>query len=54
MGLGALPHLLNAFTLDGSILAVVALVAGSVAGWTLANYHDQQIRMRKLKVNRKS
>lgn len=54
MDLGALPHLLNAFTLDDSILAVVALVAGTVAGWTLTNYHDQQIRMRKLKVNRKS
>lgn len=51
---GALPHLLSAFTLDGSILAVVALLAGTAAGWTLANYHDQQIRTRKLKVNRKS
>jgi hypothetical protein len=54
MDLGALPHLLNSLTLDDSVLAVVALLAGTVAGWTLTNYHDQQIRTRKLKVNRKS
>ena len=48
-----LPHLLNSFRLDDSILAVVALVAGTAAGWTLTNWRDQQIRMRKLKVNRK-
>jgi hypothetical protein len=54
MHLGALPHLLKAFTLDDSILAVVALLAGTAAGWTLTNYYDQLIRTRKLKVNRKS
>jgi hypothetical protein len=54
MDLGALAHLLKSFTLDGDILAVVGLLAGTAAGWTLTNYYEQQIRTRKLKVNRKS
>jgi hypothetical protein len=51
---GTLSHLLHSLTLDGSILAVVALLTGAVAGWTLTNWHDQQLQTRKLKVNRKS
>jgi hypothetical protein len=54
MDLGVLTHLLNSLAPDDGILAVVGLLAGTAAGWALANYHDQQTRTRKLKVNRKS
>jgi len=54
MDLGSLPHLLNSFTLDDSSLALVALLAGMAGGWALTNWRDQQLRTRKLKVNRKS
>jgi hypothetical protein len=53
MDLSLLPHLLNSFRVDGTILAVVALLTGATAGWTLTNWHDQQLRARKVKVNRK-
>jgi hypothetical protein len=54
MDLGSLPHLLNSFTLDDSSLALLALLAGMAGGWTLTHWRDQQLRTRKLKVNRKS
>jgi hypothetical protein len=50
---GPLPHFLNSVRLDGCILAVLALLAGTAAGWTLTNWRDQQVRLRKLKLNRK-
>jgi hypothetical protein len=52
--LGSLSHLLSSFTLDDSSLALIALLAGMAAGWTLTNWRDQQLRAKKLKANRKS
>ncbi len=54
MDLGGLPHFLNLLRLDDSLRAVLALLAGTAAGWTLTNWRDQQLRSRKLKVNRKA
>ena len=51
--LGSLPHLLSAFTIDDSSLALIALLAGMAGGWTLTNWRDQQLRAKKLKANRK-
>jgi hypothetical protein len=53
MDLGSLPHLFNSFTLDDSSLALIALLAGMAGGWTLTNWRDQQLRTKKLKINRK-
>jgi hypothetical protein len=53
MDLGSLPHLFNSITLDDSSLALIALLAGMAGGWTLTNWRDQQLRTKKLKVNRK-
>ncbi|MGH8211382.1 MAG: hypothetical protein ACRETD_01970 [Steroidobacteraceae bacterium] len=51
--LGSLPHLLSSLTLDDSSLALIALLAGMVGGWTLTNWRDQQLRTKKLKADRK-
>ena len=53
MDLGSLTHLLNSVTLDDSSLALIALLAGMAAGYLLTNWRDQQLRTRKLKINRK-
>jgi hypothetical protein len=53
MDLGSLPHLFNSLTLDDSSLALIALLAGMAGGWTLTNWRDQQLRTKKLKINRK-
>jgi hypothetical protein len=53
MDLGSLPHLFANFTLDDSSLALIALLAGMAGGWTLTNWRDNQLRTKKLKVNRK-
>jgi hypothetical protein len=53
MDLGSLLHLLNNVTLDDSSLALIALLAGMAGGWTLTNWRDQQLRTKKLKVDRK-
>jgi hypothetical protein len=54
MGLFHLSSLFSSFTLDDSSLALIALLAGMAGGWTLTNWRDQQLRMKKLKANRKS
>jgi len=53
MDLGSLPHLFANFTLDDSSLALIALLAGMAGGWMLTNWRDNQLRTKKLKVNRK-
>jgi hypothetical protein len=53
MNLGSLAALLHSFTLDDSSLALIALLAGMAGGWLLTNWRDQQLRTKKLKVNRK-
>ena len=53
MDFGSLTHLLNSVTLDDSSLALIALLAGMAAGYLLTNWRDQQLRARKLKINRK-
>ena len=53
MDFSSLSSLLSSFTLDDSSLALIALLAGMAAGWTLTNWRDQQLRMKKLKANRK-
>jgi hypothetical protein len=50
--LGSLPHLLNSFTLDDSSLALIALLAGMAGGWALNNWRDQQLKTKKMKINR--
>lgn len=54
MDFSHLSSLLGSFTLDDSSLALIALLAGMAGGWTLTNWRDQQLRMKKLKANRKS
>jgi hypothetical protein len=49
----ALGSLLGSLTLDDSSLALIALLAGMAGGWILTNWRDQQLRMKKLKANRK-
>jgi len=51
--LGSLPHLLSSLTIDDSSLALVALLAGMAGGWLLTNWRDQQVRMKKAKIDRK-
>jgi hypothetical protein len=53
MDLGSLAHLFNSVTLDDSSLALIALLAGMAAGYLLTNWRDQQLRARKLKIDRK-
>jgi hypothetical protein len=53
MDSGSLAHLFNSVTLDDSSLALIALLAGMAAGYLLTNWRDQQLRARKLKINRK-
>lgn len=53
MDFGSLTHLFNSVTLDDSSLALIALLAGMAAGYLLTNWRDQQLRARKLKINRK-
>jgi hypothetical protein len=53
MDLGSLAHLLNSFTLDDSSLALIALLAGMAGGYLLTNWRDQQLRTKKLKIDRK-
>jgi hypothetical protein len=53
MDLGSLPHLFANFTLDDSSLALIALLAGMAGGYILTNWRDQQLRTKKLKINRK-
>jgi hypothetical protein len=53
MDLGSLPHLFNSIVLDDSSLAFIALLAGMAGGWTLTNWRDQQLRTKKLKIDRK-
>jgi hypothetical protein len=54
MDFSHLSSLLSSFTLDDSSLALIALLAGMAGGWILTNWRDQQLRMKKLKANRKS
>lgn len=53
MDFSSLSSLLSSFTLDDSSLALIALLAGMAAGWMLTNWRDQQLRMKKLKANRR-
>jgi uncharacterized membrane protein YciS (DUF1049 family) len=53
MDFSSLSTLLASFTLDDSSLALIALLAGMTAGWILTNWRDQQVRMKKLKADRK-
>jgi len=53
MDLSSLGSLISSLTLDDSSLALIALLAGMAGGWFLTNWWDQQLRMKKLKANRK-
>jgi hypothetical protein len=53
MDLSSLVSLIGSLTLDDSSLALIALLAGMAGGWLLTNWWDQQLRMKKLKANRK-
>ena len=53
MDFSSLSSLFASFTLDDSSLALIALLAGMAAGWTLTNWRDQQLRIKKLRANRK-
>jgi hypothetical protein len=54
MDLSSIGSIVSSFTLDDSSLALIALLAGMVGGWTLTNWRDQQLRIKKLKADRKS
>jgi hypothetical protein len=53
MDFGSLSQLIGSFTLDDSSLALIALLAGMGGGWLLNHWRDQQLRTKKLKVDRK-
>ena len=53
MDLGSLSQLIGSFTLDDNSLALIALLAGMAGGWMLNNWRDQQLRTKKLKIDRK-
>jgi hypothetical protein len=53
MDLSSLGSLIGSLSLDDSSLALIALLAGMAGGWLLTNWWDQQLRMKKLKANRK-
>jgi len=53
MEFGTLSQLIGSFTLDDSSLALIALLAGMAGGWMINNWRDQQLRTKKLKVERK-
>ena len=53
MDFSSLGSLLGSLSLDDSSLALIALLAGMAGGWTLTNWRDQQLRTKKLKINRK-
>jgi hypothetical protein len=50
--LASLPHLASSFALDDSSLALIALLAGMVGGWTLTGWRDQ-VKAKKARINRK-
>ncbi len=55
MNLGSvagLPHFFSSFVLDDSSLAMIALLAGMVGGWTLTGWRDQ-VKAKKARINRK-
>ena len=54
MDLSHFGSIFSSFTLDDSSLALIALLAGMAGGWTLTNWRDQQLRIKKLKADRKS
>jgi len=53
MEFGSLSQLVSSFALDDSSLALIALLAGMAGGWMLNNWRDQQLRTKKLKIDRK-
>lgn len=53
MDLSFIGSVLSSFTVDDSSLALIALLAGMGGGWMLTNWHDQQLRLKKLKADRK-
>jgi hypothetical protein len=50
---GSLSNLLTSPAVDDSGLALIALLAGMAAGFLITNWRDQQLRTKKLKINRK-
>lgn len=48
----SLPHLFSSFAIDDSSLAMIALLAGMVGGWTLTGWRDQ-VKAKKAKIDRK-
>ena len=53
MDLSSFGSLISSLALDDSSLALIALLAGMAGGWLLTNWWDQQLRVKKLKANRK-
>jgi hypothetical protein len=53
MDFESLSQLIGSFALDDSSLALIALLVGMAGGWMLNNWRDQQLRTKKLKIDRK-
>jgi len=53
MDLSSFGSLIASLSLDDSSLALIALLAGMAGGWLLTNWWDQQLRVKKLKADRK-
>ena len=51
--LSSLQHLVSSIALNDSSLALIALLAGMLGGWTLTNWRDQQVRIKRAKIDRK-
>ena len=52
MDFSVLGSVFGSVSLDDSSLALIALLAGMAAGWTLTNWRDQQLRTKRLKAKK--
>jgi len=51
--LGSLQHLVSSISLNDSSLALIALLAGMAGGWIVTNWREQQVRLKRAKIERK-
>lgn len=53
VSLESLQHLVASIAQNDSSLALIALLAGMAGGWFVTNWRDQQVRMKRAKIDRK-
>lgn len=52
MDLVSLQNLVSSIAVNDSSLALIALLAGMAAGWVVTNWREQQVRMKRAKIER--